>query len=108
MPDYLDYNPQDYDPNDTDSGFFGDPFYDDYEPDAADEVLTDVLDQLGIDDFDEIIVNLPDANLDDVRGNVFPDIISAIIYLYDAGIIAFSKVVIDDDEGVEIEISGES
>lgn len=67
----------------------------------------DILDALGIDRFEEIIVSLDEVeNPSEIRGNRFATIEEAIFFLYDIGVVSFSQVVYFDDEdlyGVQID-----
>lgn len=76
-------------------------------PDPYDRIEQDVLDSLGIASFDEILITATERDLESARGNRFETIKEAIVYLFDAGILRFSGVVIDDDE-IEIDVDKNS
>ena len=72
-------------------------------PDPYDRIEREVLDSLGIQSFDEILITAPERDIEAARGNRFESIKEAITYLFDAGILRFSGVVIGAEE-VEIEV----
>lgn len=66
---------------------------------GEDAFLRGILDELGIDSIDKILIDIEDADLSALRGVVFDDLQSAILYLYDLGVLDFSGIVeIDDGE----------
>lgn len=94
-----------YEPDDPDNPFYGLDGFDRLtnEPDPMERIEREVLDQLGVSSFDEILITSDDRSLENARGNRFESIIEAITYLFDAGVLQFSGVVFEGDE-VEIEI----
>ena len=72
-------------------------------PDPYERIERQVLDSLGIDSFEEILIDSGNRTPEDMRGNRFESIAEAIVYLFDAGILRFSGVVVGAQE-VEIEV----
>lgn len=98
-----------YPPDDPRNPFFGLDGFDEFteEPDPHEGIEREVMDALGISDFDEILININERDLEGARGNRFESIQEAILYLFDAGVLRFSGVVIGAEE-VEIEIDSDS
>ena len=95
-----------YPPDDPRNPFFGLDGFDQHSfipADPNERIERDVLDALGIASFDEIFVNPTERDIENIRGNRFESITEAVIYLFDAGILRFSGVVIGAEE-VEIEV----
>ena len=105
---------------DDDRDFFDDESWGDYDDESLapppestdfvdDDAVTtrDILDALGIDRFEEIVINFDKIeDPSEVRGNRFATIEEAVFFLYDIGVIAFSQVVFFEDEelfGVQID-----
>lgn len=99
MSDNADFfNSDDYWVSDTTSPFYGLPISDvDFEPDPNELLSGQVLEALGVESLGEVFVDITEDNIDDLRGNVFPNIIDAIIYLYQSGILIFSNIGVDDN-----------
>lgn len=88
--------------------FFGLEGFDEFsDSDPYEQIERDVLDSLGIEGFDEIILDVSDAQAENLRGNRFESLQEAVTYLFDSGILRFSSVVIDDDE-ISIEVDADS
>lgn len=108
MSDNPDFPQSEYDAMGEDSPFIDWSGWDliSAEEDPHGGIERDVLDALGIASFDEIFVNIADRNFENARGNRFETITEAIVYLFDAGILQFSGVVIGDeiDDFVEIDV----
>lgn len=99
-----------YPPDDPRNPFFGLDGFDArtiQPPDPYERLEKDVLDSLGIASFDEILIKASERDIESARGNRFETIKEAIVYLFDAGILRFSGVVIDDDE-IEIDVDKNS
>lgn len=77
-------------------------------PDAFEEFEKQVLDSLGIESFENIVYDIDKAEPSDIRGNRFESIKEAVLYLFDAGVLRFSGVVLDDKGEVAIEIKPRS
>lgn len=78
-------------------------------PDNAEALLDEVLDNLGISDFDEIVVSSSQAVPENVRGNRYVNLIDAILDLHASGILRFSRAVYDyDEEDFSIEVDSET
>lgn len=95
-----------YPPDDPRNPFFGLDGFDEKSvipPDPYERIEREVLDTLGIQSFDEILITASEREIEAARGNRFETIKEAIIYLFDAGILRFSGVVIGAEE-VEIEV----
>jgi len=106
FPDFLDND--DGVISDPDNPFYGLPSIGVItENDPNERITADILGVLGITDFTEVIVNLDNADVTRLRGNRFPNIVDAIIYLNEAGILAFSDVTIDDDGEIGVAIGYE-
>lgn len=102
---YSDYE----DMPDNENPFYGLDGFDGFtENDPYKEIEQDVLDTFGIESFDEIVMNIDEAQVENIRGNRFQDLREAVLYLFDAGILRFSGVVVDDDLEVAVEIEPES
>lgn len=103
-------NPEFYDADDwliddPNSPFYGLPRGDiDTVPDAHDTVLGEVLDRLGIVDFSDLFVDIKDAEPEELRGNRFTNLVDAIVYLAEAGILQFGDVVLDEDLEIGVSI----
>ena len=84
---------EDYDPFEEDRDLI--PFY------GGDEEYRNVLRDIGIFDLNELIVNQDEASADGVRGQRFSTPEEAAAWLYDTGLLYFSRIVrygaIDDD-----------
>lgn len=76
-------------------------------PDPMERIEREVLDALGIQSFDEILITGSERTLENARGNRFENIKEALVYLFDAGILQFSGVVIGAEE-IEIEIESDT
>lgn len=75
-----------------------------FPPDPYEKIEREVLDTFGIEDFDEIIFEPDEIDVENLRGNRFESIQDAIMYLFDAGVLRFSGVVLGADEiGIEID-----
>lgn len=99
-----------YPPDDPRNPFYGLDGFDEKSfipADPHERVEKDVLDALGIASFDEILITATERDIESMRGNRFESITEAVIYLFDAGILRFSGVVIDADE-VEIDVDKNS
>lgn len=99
-----------YPPDDPRNPFFGLDGFDEksFTPaDPYERIERDVLDSLGISSFNEILVTASERDLEGMRGNRFENIKEAIVYLFDAGILQFSGVIIDTEE-IEIEVKPRS
>lgn len=109
MSDYFDFDPNEYDPQGEDNPFAGLPGFDDSEisPDPYEQVERDVLDSFGVESFEDIIFDVTSVQPDDLRGNRFATMSDALNYLFDAGILRFSGVVLQGDE-ILIEVDSES
>lgn len=104
-PEFFDSD--DYLIDDPNSPFYGLPRGEvDTVPDASSEVLEDVLDRLGVDDFDGIIVDFQDVNVENLRGNRFVSLSDALVYLHEAGILSFGSATINDEGEIGVEIEG--
>lgn len=91
-----------------DNPFFGLDGFDEFtENDPYERIEQEVLNSLGIEDFDEIILDISDAEVENIRGNRFQNLQEAITYLFDAGVLRFSGVVIAGDE-IAVEIKPRS
>lgn len=100
MSDYFDFPPNDYDEEGDESPFIDWSGWSD-EPLIEDPYLKaeeDILDTLGIEDFESIFFDPVDLKPEEMRGNRFESLQEAIMYLFDAGILRFSGVVIQGDE----------
>lgn len=106
MSDIPDFPQSDYDDMGSDSPYIDWSGWDEHSPedDPHEGIEREVLDALGIASFDEIIVLPEERNFDNARGNRFETITEAIVYLFDAGILGFSGVVVDDESENFIEI----
>lgn len=105
FPDDL-YNYEDLEPEDN--PFYGLGGFDEFsETDPYEKLEKDVLDSLGIEEFDEIIFDIKDVDVENLRGNRFESLGEALTYLFDSGILRFSGIVIDDDE-ISIEIDSDT
>lgn len=98
-----------YPPDDPRNPFFGLDGFDEFSKpvDPYEKIERDVMDSLGIASFDEILVNADSRSMDNARGNRFQSLTEAIAYLFDAGVLQFSGVVIGAEE-YEVEIDGET
>lgn len=98
-----------FEPLGEDNPFLGLDGFDEFsaEPDPYDKLERDVLDTFGIESFDSIFINADEREVANMRGNRFESIREAILYLFDAGILQFSGVVVGADE-IEIEIDKDS
>lgn len=110
MSDYSDfYNDNDGIVTDEDSPFFGLPIGNTRTtPDDRIGDYQDLLDRFGVNDLGDIIVNREDAPVENLRGNRFSNIADALLYLYEAGIVQFSNVTVDDEGEVGTEIDDDS
>lgn len=80
----------------------------DNEFDYNKEVFDELANRFGVESVGDLIIPLSDVeNVEGVRGNRFVDVVDALIYLYDAGILDFSNVVIFDDGSVGVVIGYE-
>lgn len=66
--------------------------------DPYEQQTQDIMDNLGIESFDDIILDLGDIDPDTLRGNRFENLQDAIVYLFDSGVLRFSGVVLEGDE----------
>jgi hypothetical protein len=88
--------------------FYGLDGFDEFsETDPLEQIEREVLDSLGIESFEDIVFDISDSEVNDLRGNRFEDLREAILYLFDSGILRFSGVVLDGDE-VMIEVDSDS
>jgi len=100
MSDYFDSYPNDYDEEGDASPFIDWSGWSD-EPLTVDpyiEAEQDILDTLGIEDYDSILLDPTTLEPDELRGNRFSSLQEAITYLFDAGILRFSGVVMQEGE----------
>lgn len=97
-----------YPPDDPRNPFFGLFGFDEFseEPDPHEKIERTVLDTLGIVDFGGLIATIGEVAGDTVRGNRFGDVREAILYLSDAGVLAFGQVVIFDNGEIGVSIGG--
>ncbi len=88
--------------------FIGLPGFDTYSDiDPYERVEREVLDSLGIDSFDKIILDVSERNVENERGNRFESLREAVLYLFDAGILQFSGIVLGAEE-IEIEVESDT
>lgn len=78
-------------------GDFGNWDGDDPRPPEIDTRLNaetrELLRELGIEDFGEIIIDFEGADLTNLRGDRFASLQEVVLFLYDLGILQFSHVV---------------
>lgn len=98
-----------FEPEGDDNPFLGIDGFDAFtlEPDPFDALEHEVLDSLGIDTFDSILITNNERTIENARGNRFESLKEAIIYLFDAGVLQFSGVVLDEDL-FEVEIDSDT
>jgi hypothetical protein len=86
-----------------DDGFGDDPFDDAGQsedvPYQQQDYVRDILADLGVDSYDQIIVQFDDIDPGDLRGQRFDTFEEVILFLNDIGILSFSEVVDMGDEG---------
>lgn len=94
-----------YPPDDPRNPFYGLDGFDEFSEtkDPHEGIERQVMDALGIQDFDSILVLPDERTTENARGNRFSSLTEAITYLFDAGILQFSGVVIGAEE-LEVEI----
>ncbi len=100
---------QDFEPLGQDNPFYGLGSWDFFSynpPDPYERIEKDVFEALNIDDFDGLLIRDSDVSWDELRGNRFENIREAILYLSDAGILAYGKVVLFETGEVGIAIGG--
>lgn len=109
MSDYDNFNPNDWDDMEDYNPYKDSMGWSDEEEirDPYEQATEDIMDNLGIDSFDDIVLDIGDADIESLRGNRFETLEEAITYLFDAGILRFSGVVLDGDE-IEIEVKPKS
>lgn len=80
-----------------------DPYKDDRDLDRYEETGTfqDWLDANGIDDYYELVIDLEKADASNIRGQVFYSVEEALQWLFDLGLLSFSRVVetVDPETG---------
>lgn len=98
-----------YEPEGEDNPFLGLDGFDKFtsEPDPYNLIEQDVMNAFGVESFDSILLDASERQIENMRGNRFESLQEAIIYLFDAGILQFSGVVVGEDE-IEIEIDKDS
>lgn len=109
MSDYFDDDPNNYDEEGDENPFRDLPGWSD-EAELEDPYIKateDIMDNLGIEEFDDIVFDIRDADPESLRGNRFETLEEAIIYLFDAGILRFSGVVLSDHE-IAVDIDAKS
>jgi hypothetical protein len=74
-----------------------------FEDDPYDKIEREVMDSLGIESFESILLDPTESEIENMRGNRFSSLEEAILYLFDAGILQFSGIVINQEE-IEIEV----
>lgn len=98
---------------DSDDGFIDDPSSPFFglptgntptTPDPYEIIEDEVARELGVDTLGDIFIPFADADPNGLRGNRFGNIIDAIRYLAEAGIIQFSNVTINDEGDIGLEI----
>lgn len=96
-------------PDDPNNPFYGLYDFDEAPPpsDPHEAIEREVLDALGIESFDSILFEPDERTIENARGNRFESIAEAITYLFDAGVLQFSGVVVGDEE-IEIEIESDT
>jgi hypothetical protein len=99
----------DYEPEGEDNPFWDLEGWDEasVRPDPYERMEREVLDAMGIESFDAILLDATERDLENMRGNRFESLQEAITYLFDAGILQFSGVVIGADE-LEIEVESDT
>lgn len=75
--------------------------------DPFEQVEREVLDTFGIEDFDEILFEPSELDIENLRGNRFESIQDAVMYLFDSGILRFSGVTLGGEETM-IEVDSDS
>jgi len=98
-----------YDADDPNNPFYGLDGFDEksFKTDPYEQIERDVMDSLGIESFDRILIDATERTLENARGNRFSSLQEAILYLFDAGILQFSGVVVGGEE-IEIEIESDT
>lgn len=109
MSDYFDFPPNEFDEEGDENPFKDLAGWSDEAElrDPYEEMTEDIMDNLGIEEFDDIVFDIGSVDPEDLRGNRFESLEEAIIYLFDAGILRFSGVVLDGDE-IAVDIDAES
>lgn len=77
-------------------------------PDPQEQVLNEVLDQLGVNSFGEVIVDFGNVDVENLRGNRFTNIVDALVYLGQAGILQFGEVTLDDEGEIGVAIDSDT
>lgn len=100
MSDYPDFPPNDYDDMGDESPYIDWTGWSDEPPDfdTYGERAEYILGSFGLEGIERIVLDISDANPEDLRGNRFANIEEAILYLFDSGILGFSNVYLDGDE----------
>lgn len=98
-----------YDDEDSDNPYLGWNDWDEeaFDTDPYDELEKQVMDSLGIESFDSILLDPSESDMENMRGNRFASLEEAILYLFDAGILQFSGVVVGGEE-LEIEVESDT
>lgn len=98
-----------FDDDNSDNPYLGWNDWDEeaFDTDPYDEIERQVMDSLGIESFDSILLDPSERDMENLRGNRFESLQEAIIYLFDAGILQFSGVIVGAEE-LEIEIESDT
>lgn len=109
MSDNPNFPPEMYDDMGEDSPFFGlDGWDGSSKPDPYEGLEREVLETMGIESFDAILISSDESVLENARGNRFETIQEAIFYLFDSGILLFSGVEYENEDYYGVEIDGDS
>lgn len=100
MTDYFDFPPNDWDDEEEENPMRDLPGWSDEEEieDPYVKATEDIMDNFGIESFEDIILDFGDIDPDTIRGNRFETLQEAITYLFDSGVLRFSGVTVVDDE----------
>lgn len=93
--------------SERDDSFLDDPFDDDdgwwHEPQDPEEKesgvdVSSLLREVGIDGYEQILLDITNVDPNELRGQRFDTIEEAIVFLYDIGVLSFAGLVEFDDD----------